>query len=222
MSRGGAIVYPAKLSEIDELTRREHSYLSESDACYFIGEYTARGGHGASDTNNLILNFKKGMDRHGLPEWVYKGRAIQQVATLLDHALGESMRDDLTIVPVPPSRCKSDPLHDDRLVRALNALPGRDRLDVRELIIQDTSMVAATHVSATRPKPRDLCALWRVDEQLAEPEPVSIMVFDDVLTTGSHFVAAKKLLGERFPNSFIFGVFVARRAIQSEDPPEDW
>ena len=55
--------FPNRLTKIDDLTRPDHSYLTEGDACYFIGEYTARLGFTYSATNNLILNFKKPMDR---------------------------------------------------------------------------------------------------------------------------------------------------------------
>ena len=42
---------------IDELTRRDHYYLDETE-CVFIGEYTARAGYQHSQTNQLILNLK--------------------------------------------------------------------------------------------------------------------------------------------------------------------
>jgi hypothetical protein len=58
---------PQRLTKIDDLTRPDHSYLTANDDCYFIGEYTARRGFAFSSTNNLILNFKKPMDRRNRP-----------------------------------------------------------------------------------------------------------------------------------------------------------
>ena len=34
--------FPNRLTEVDDLTRPDRSYLTEDDHCYFIGEYTAR------------------------------------------------------------------------------------------------------------------------------------------------------------------------------------
>ena len=57
--------FPRRFTKIDDLTRRDHSYLTGDDACCFIGEYTARKGYAYSATNQPILNFKKTMDRRG-------------------------------------------------------------------------------------------------------------------------------------------------------------
>ena len=57
--------FPQRLSKIDDLMRCDHVYLDDSDQCYFLGEYTARMGFAYSATNNLILNFKKSVDRRG-------------------------------------------------------------------------------------------------------------------------------------------------------------
>ena len=85
MSNG---TFPQRFTKIDDLTRVDHWYLTENDACYFIGEYTARMGYAYSTTNNLVLNFKKTIDRRGLPEWRYKRRAIGQAAVAFRTALG--------------------------------------------------------------------------------------------------------------------------------------
>ena len=96
--------FPQRLTRIDDLTRPDHSYLTAADACYFIGEYTAGRGYAYSDTNSLILNFKKSMDRCDLPEWPYKGRAVRIAAVAFRKALKRSDLERLTFVPVPPSK----------------------------------------------------------------------------------------------------------------------
>jgi len=79
----------ARLSQIDELTRVDHWYLEDGDQCWYLGEYTARKGYAGSETNNLILNLKKPMDRRERPEWRYKERAIATVASVL-HGYSQS------------------------------------------------------------------------------------------------------------------------------------
>ena len=207
MTSGGT--FPQRLTKIDDLIRRDHSYLTEDDDCYFIGEYTARRGYAYSATNSLILNFKKTMDRRELPEWRYKEQAIRTAAAAFRRALAGAL-DRLTFVPVPPSKAKGDPLHDDRLTRMLGAIRPAPPLDVRELIVQTASM-DAVHGSPMRPTPERIGALYRIDEALMEPVPGIIAVVDDILTTGAHFRAAKSVLSARFPGAAIVGLFIARR-----------
>jgi predicted amidophosphoribosyltransferase len=46
--------------------------------------------------------------------------------------------------------------------------------------------------------------------------PSSVAIVDDVLTTGAHFKAMKRILMERFPEARIVGLFLARRVPNTE------
>ena len=199
-----------RFTKIDELTRSDHGYLSRDDACYFLGEYTAGTGFTHSATNDLILNFKKLMDRRDKPEWRYKDQAIQQAAAAFGTALGSEELDLLTFVPIPPSKAKDDPLYDDRMVRMLRAIRPEPALDVRELVIQKRS-TEAVHDTEHRPSPDEIAELYEIDDVLATPAPDVIAIVDDVLTTGAHFRAGKSILSNRFPEIWIVGFFLARR-----------
>lgn len=212
-------IFPNRLTKVDDLTRRDHAYLTAVDACYFIGEYTARQGYSYSPTNDLILNFKKSVDRRHRPEWQYKERAMQVVAAAFRFALAPEALDHLTFVPIPPSRAIGDPLYDDRLPRMLRAIRPRPRLDIRELIIQTRSTEAA-HGSDTRPRPEEIKAHYRIDEEITKPTPRFVAIVDDLLTTGAHFRAAKSILLARFQNAEILGLFIARRAPDTADIDE--
>src|SRR2546430_4188852 len=52
--------------------------------------------------------------------------------------------------------------------------------------------------STDRPGPRQLYENYSIDDSLTEPVPVQIAVVDDVLTTGAHFKAMKRILCENF------------------------
>ena len=203
--------FPTRFTRIDDLTRPDHSYLTGEDSCYFLGEYTARKGYAYSATNNLIVNFKKTMDRRGRPEWQHKGRAIRQAAGAFGTALGARALDRLTFVPVPPSKAKGDPLHDDRLPRMLCAIRREPRLDVRELVVQSVSTGTA-HGSDVRPRPERIEALYRIVEASIAPAPRTVAIVDDILTTGAHFRAMHAVLSACFPETPIVGLFIARRA----------
>ena len=208
--------FPDRLTKVDDLTRPDHTHLTADDACYFIGEYTARRGYAYSPTNNLIFNFKKPVDRRGRAEWRYKEQAIQALARAFRHALRPEAFDRLTFVPIPPSKARGDPLYDDRLTRMLRAIRPVPPLDIRELVIQTQSTEAA-HGRDVRPRPEEIASLYRLDEALMEPIPRIVALVDDLLTTGAHFRAAKSVVSARFPDVALIGLFIARRAPDTVD-----
>ncbi len=201
-----------RLSRIDDLTRGDHSRLEREDRCYFLGEYTPREGFSFSDTNGLVSDFKKPVTKKGKPEWKWKERAIREVAALFRKSIPLNPLRNMTLVPIPPSRARDDPEHDDRMLRALRQLGRGEEFDVRELILQHESTEAA-HTSARRPGVGDLVGNYRIDESLAEPPPRDVALFDDVLTSGAHFKAAQSVLRDRYPDVFVVGIFIARRVI---------
>lgn len=126
-------------SKIDDLTRPDHSYLTSEDIVYFIGEYNAREGYGFSDMNQLIFNLKKPMDRRGRTDWRYKGEAIERAARLFTGLIKPAILPQLTIVPMPSSKRKDHPDHDDRMLQVVRLIgQGREEpVDVRELLVQE-------------------------------------------------------------------------------------
>jgi len=208
--------FPRRFTKIDPLSLPDHFYLTADDECYFLGEYTARKGYSFSDTNQLILNLKKTMDRRGKMDWPYKAAAIRKAARAFQVALNVSARTSFTFVPVPPSRAKSDPLYDDRLVQMLRGIWPGQQVDVRELINQ-TASTEASHDSQSRPTPAELISRYVLDGELLTPQPRAIAIIDDVLTTGSHFVAARTVLRHVLPDAQIVGLFVARRVPETMD-----
>jgi hypothetical protein len=201
---------------IDDLLRPLYPHLTAADHCYFLREYTAGRGYAGSETNHLILNLKKPSDRRGKPEWRYKERAIEQVAREFRDSVNLSALRRVTLVPMPPSKAKSDPLYDDRMLQVLRAVDIEGQLDIRELLLGAATMPAA-HLTAHRPTIAQLVANFVVDESFADPAPTTIALVDDVLTTGAHFVAAKTVLAARFSGVPVRGLFVARRV--HDEPP---
>ena len=90
-----------------------------------------------------------------------------------------------------------------QVIRSINPA-----VDLRELVVQVETM-DETHTAEYRPRPDTLYANYRLEEGLIEPAP-SMIAVDDVLTTGAHFKAMKRILQETFDVSVI-GIFLARR-----------
>lgn len=88
ITMASAVAFPDRFTEVDELTRPDHFWLTDEDRCYFLGECAARQGYAYSPTNDLILNFKKPADRRGRTEWRYKERTFRRAATAFRSALG--------------------------------------------------------------------------------------------------------------------------------------
>ncbi len=198
-------------TRIDALLLQDYPFLTVHDECYCLREYRPRVGYSYSTTNNFISNLKKETVRHGRPEWRYKEEAIEEAARLLT-AFDPPWLQETTLVPIPPSVAKGDEGHDDRMVRVLHRLAELAglRLDVRELIRQDRTTRSSSRSGTARLSLAELREVWRIEETLADPRPRRICVFDDLLTTGLHFKAAKELLAPRFAPAAVVGIFLAR------------
>ncbi len=211
-----------KFSKIDPLNFQDHPKLDYDDDCYYLGEYTARKGFSFSDTNQLIANFKKKPNASS-NELYYKRLAIEKAAGLFRAVLANQANaphfQKATLVPIPPSAIAGDPLYDDRLMRMLKQMKvGLGyKLDIRELVKQVQS-VSPAHESEARPTIEEIYDNYCIDEDLTEPEPTEIWIFDDVLTAGCHFKAMQRILTERFPGVETAGFFVARRVPESDLP----
>lgn len=211
-----------RLTKIDELTRGQHYHLTDDDHCYFFGEYTARQGYSFSDTNSLIHNFKKGVDKRGLPEWAYKEAAVRRIAQLVNSITNT---DALTFVPVPPSKCPTDPAYDGRLIDVLRTCQSTKRnVEFKELVTQRISM-QASHIAENRPTPAQIEQNYIFNTTASVGIRDIIVIFDDVLTAGSHYKAMKNIIRQNLPGKSIVGVFVARTAREAEwfdDEDLDW
>jgi hypothetical protein len=216
---------PIRLSKVDSLilANQDHYYLDADDQCYFIGEYTARRGFKFSETNNLIYNLKKSPAFRSTNQWYWKERAITQAGATLRAVLGtpanEGWLRQTVLVPIPPSKIPGDPLYDDRILRVLHELGRGLPLDIRELVLQRENMLAA-HERDDRPSPDEIAENYYINDERREPAPRSFGIFDDLLTTGSHFKAMQTTLRRQFPDIPITGIFVARRVPETDDPVE--
>lgn len=209
---------PIKLHKIDEILLAEHSYLEPTDYCYFIGEYAGRQGfkyknpHQAiDDMNDVIQNFKKPMDRKGLPEWYFKEREISKIAAWLISINCWEKLSNATWVPIPPSKIITDPQYDDRLWQVLLKMKEKERsLDIRKLLLTRYSREAAHNPGTSRPTMNDHLYNFVFDSSQKSPQPKAIILFDDIITSGASFKAAQQIIQTEFPALCIIGLFVAR------------
>ena len=214
----------ARLSLIDGSNIGDHFHLDGADRCHFMFEYTSGRGYDFSATNQLISNLKKKpSSRLTNPNaYKWKARVIRDCGTWLGQSLNANWLKEGTLVPVPPSKAKSDPDYDDRMLQVCRAIPSATPLDIRELVIQRESMRAAHECGeGERPSIEEIAANYMINEDVATPVPKAIAIVDDVLTAGRHFKAMQRVLGRRFPNTVLLGLFIARRVFPNDFEIED-
>jgi hypothetical protein len=214
---------PTRLREVGDLERSDHFHLPADARCYFWGEYTPYNLTGGqrweySSTNRLIANFKKKKEREGLPEWRYKLIAIQQVAEQFSKFWNwaELHQRKVALIPIPPSKARTDPLYDPRMEQMLAQLAAQVRLPLDSRACLSFSGVhAASHATEARPTPDELYDELQFDAVIGRPDlpPPMIFLFDDMLTSGAHYRAVTRKLGEVFPGVPVIGNFIARRIV---------
>ncbi len=191
--------------------RSEYSHLSTADEVYFLIEY-----HANSPTrNSSISNIKKPLSKKGLPEWPHKMRSMREFARTLREIIGEHGFSEVTFVPVPPSQAPDDPMHDDRIKTILELASNGFDSDIRELFVSGESREKAHH--GRRRSPDEHCS-GMIQNPSISPTALRdvIVVFDDVITTGSSFVAMRRLINEyitthSFPTPRkVAGIYLAR------------
>lgn len=206
-----------KLTVVDQVARPDHHYLVEGDQCMFFGEYTPRKGYKHSPANQLVFNLKIKPEHRATPRWRHKTTAMMYVGRALATILRENTRRNMTFVPIPPSKVKGDDGYDSRNTDILCEMAAASTfpVDIRELVEQHES-TRPSHESDARLSRDELEALYRVPEALAAQKvPSSLVLFDDLLTTGAHFCAARTVLLQRFPGVPVYGVFACRRKPES-------
>lgn len=204
---------PTNPLKIDPSNIRDHFYLKEGDACLFFYEYTARQGYAYSPGNQFVSNLKKSILLHGTPQYHYKEQDIVSAGAMLHQVLQRApdLLPNATVCPIPPSKIATDPEYDDRISRIVTAACRNTPAEARELIVQTESYESShTQASGSRKKPEELEAIYR----LADPAPRQLVILvDDVLTTGAHFVAARNVILAQYPKTQVVGMFLARRAL---------
>lgn len=208
-----------KLSKIDPLTIGDHYYLTQADEVWYFGEYTPGPRYASAPGNQLIRNIKRDPTYRDQPAWRYKQQDIERVGLALSQVIGTATA---TFVPLPPSVVRGDPAYDDHNLQILSAF-ARNRtthVDVRELIFQRHSTRRSHQNNENRVTQQELIDCYAVDERIALPAPSSVVLFDDVLTTGRHFLAAKQVIQQRFGPTRVMGIVVCRRKVPN--PFEDF
>jgi hypothetical protein len=183
-----------------------------------LREYVKGGGYQKSTTNQLIFNLKKSLDKKGTTQWPHKGKAIKQAAAELKAATNPMWLEHACIVPIPPSKCPTDPLYDDRIIQVANLMAAGTGAVVVELLSCKASRAPLHGQTATR-NVAALAATFTLNQVLL-PQVQGcryIGILDDVLVAGTSYRAAHSVIRPHCPQQQIIGFFVARRVNEDEE-----
>ena len=199
---------PLTLIKLDELELRRRIDLNATDQCRYWRTYTPKENYHFSETNRLIQNFKiSPLEKHRLP---HKKTAIEQIAHEFMQIIPNQVYQHFTFVPIPPSKPLTHPEYDDRLIQVLKQVQKeKNNLDFRVPITQQQSTIAA-HITplGQRPSIQQLQELYVFNDPGCS-SPQKIVIFDDVLTKGTHFKAMQKILNRYYPQVPTIGLFIA-------------
>ncbi len=199
-----------RLLKLDAISLSQHLDLTEDDDCFYWREFTARTDYTRSPTNQLITNFKiLPTAKHRLH---HKTGAINQIVEeFIQINNSDRPYEEYTFVPIPPSKISTHPDFDDRLNIVLQRVSNRKniKMDIRPLITQNIDTESAHTNQAPRLTIAELCDLYQINEDIISPTPKKIVIFDDVLTKGTHFKAMQKTLQKIYPDVPIVGLFIA-------------
>jgi len=194
-----------------DIVEKSPLFITADDECYYARDYIARGSFKDSEANQLISNLKKHPKFQGTQSWRYKEQAVDRFARELAAAIGKSV----SVAAIPPSKLPTHPEYDSRLSDCLTLL-GQLRSD---LVIERPFFCRESTVPAHHGGSR------RIEEITANLEWVSLstgcrtlVLIDDVLTTGAHFKACKRMVAKEAPSVRVAGVFWARTVWPEDNP----
>jgi hypothetical protein len=180
---------------------------------YYARTYTIGQGYRYSSTNQLVLNLKISPNQPA-DRLVYKNRAIVQCAREVAEFFTQSVNPDLPIilVPMPPSKTRSHPEYDDRMEQVAQQVDQRCSNVMWAPLLETIVDGESYHSRSDSREPDDLYRLMEINHERVESYDADthVVLLDDVLTSGSHFSAARRHLLNYFDDANIHGLFWAK------------
>ena len=195
-------------TRFDPVLDRPSNLEGPAEHCYYARERISKGNWNACPTNNLISNFKMepAVRRSNPHRWKHKGNAVAQFAQELRRLLPNGF----AIAAIPTSKTRDDDEFDPRFDMLFDCLLRfRSDLVVCEPVIRSISVEPA-HKQGSR------SSIETILESLeyvgfGDGAPPHIVFVDDVITTGKHYSACRRLVSANCTQAIeVYGVFWAK------------
>lgn len=192
------------------------SWIEPGDKCMYYMD-RVHGDWSASKANGKISNLKIGANPTKRSRSYYRNEAIRQFsANLMTLVANLNLGEETLLVPIPPSKCESDPAYDDRIAQVCDAVSKVMQVPTAQILCQ-TESHEAFHEGNYERDPRMIRGWLRVRADLMPRGITTVMLVDDVFTSGAHFAACKSAIRECFPGVDVIGAFWAKQLTDREE-----
>lgn len=176
-------------------------------SCYYARDYISKaGGFNRCITNSAILNFKKSPIADGQQ---YRTQAINLFAQEAQLLIDCKDNKTFTVTAIPSSKSKDDPNYDNRFEDFFNVLRVLRPCIKVQWPVRIKNSTDPTHLAKGIRDPKIIASNY-IYHGLTSDLPDSLLVFDDVLTTGAHFRAFKDFIRSSGYAGNVYGIFWAK------------
>ena len=202
--------------KINILSESYPTFISDSEKCLYTRDYISGGGF-EGEANQLILNFKKSLDKKGTAQWQHRDRAVRLFA-----------QEIASIVPDVPMHFMAIPgskpwEHSENNQRFQDLFKELKRIRPKILFhwpINCRKAIKGSSQGGTR-SPKEIMDNYKWAGFSCNINEISkIIIVDDVITSGAHFRACVDYLKEQGFKGEITGVFWAKT--RQKDPFEEF
>jgi hypothetical protein len=199
--------------KINILSENYPHYLKGEENCWYARDYISGGGI-EGEANQLILNFKKSVDKRGSNQWHYRDQAVSQFARELAPLFGDN---PFHIMAIPGSKPWAHPENNQRFQDVFKDLKRlRANLTIHWPIDCQNAVTGSSQGGTRSPVQIKSNYVWRGFIS----EINQILIVDDVITSGAHFRACADFLRENGFQGEVLGFFWAKT--KSKDPFSDF
>lgn len=203
---------PARWRRADESDDLAHFSGYQEYPIFYARIYTARQGFAYSDTNQLVKNLK--IDLSQTHRLQHKTAAIERFARETADFVRHNKTYHFDFVPMPPSKRPGHVDYDARIEevarRVVALCPENSR---HRPLLHVTAQIEPFHEREGGRSWQELYDVLAIAPDGATPESEKehlLVVFDDVLTTGAHYEAARRRLLEVYPDQKVIGICWAK------------